>query len=130
ASPRIAALIEKVSRAADAPFNHVLLNRYRDGKDSMGYHADNEPELGRNPLIAALSLGATRRFRLERKGRRRTHHEVHLAHGSLLVMGGNVQHTWYHGVPKAAGCTDERINVTFRLLKGPPGWREPRPEAR
>lgn len=123
-SERTRSLLERAAGYAGGPFNHVLYNWYRDGRDNIGFHADNEPELGRNPLIASLSLGAVRRFRLERKGRRKTSRELLLAHGSLLVMGGTTQHHWYHAVPKAPGCTDGRINVTFRWLRGPPGWRE------
>lgn len=119
-----AELVARASADAGVPFNHVLFNRYRDGKDNMGFHADDEPELGRDPVIAALSLGAERRFVLWRKGKRRGRKiNVNLEHGSLLVMGGTIQHTWYHAVPKDAGCDRERINVTFRWLKGPPGTR-------
>jgi alkylated DNA repair dioxygenase AlkB len=122
----LAPVLAEVSAKCGVPFNHVVLNRYRDGKDNLGFHADDEPELGRCPVIAALSLGATRRFVLERKGRR-SKRNLRLGHGSLLVMGGTIQHTWYHGVPKDADCRRERINVTFRWLKGPPGWRESPP---
>lgn len=118
-------LTEQVIAEVGIPFNHVLLNRYRDGADRMGRHADDEPELGREPVIAALSLGATRRFRLEKKGKRVRRTQA-LANGSLLVMGGTMQHRWYHAVMREPGCTAERINVTFRLLRGPPGWRAPR----
>jgi alkylated DNA repair dioxygenase AlkB len=127
-SPRLAALLARVAQATQAEFNHVVVNRYRDGRDTIGFHADDEPELGRSPLIASISLGAVRRFVLERKGRRRSRKNLRLGHGSLLVMGGTCQHTWYHAVPKDAECQKERLNLTFRLLKGPPGWREPRPE--
>lgn len=128
---RTRALMERAAATAGGPFNHALFNWYRDGKDHIGFHADNEPELGRNPLIASLSLGAPRRFRLERKGRRHTRRDLELAHGSLLVMGGTLQHHWYHAVPRAAGVGG-RVNVTFRWMRGPPGWREwgPRPEGR
>jgi alkylated DNA repair dioxygenase AlkB len=106
-------------------FDHVLLNLYRDGRDSIGMHADNEPELGSNPPVAAVSLGATRRFVVQRKGKRRGKpRSIPLEHGSLLVMGGTMQHGWYHGVPKTRADVGERINVTFRRLRGPPGWRE------
>jgi alkylated DNA repair dioxygenase AlkB len=107
------------------PFNHVLLNRYRNGQDAMGMHADDEPELGWEPTIAALSLGVRRRFVLESKGAPRRKRTVELAHGSLFLMGGACQHRWYHGVPRQAAVREERINVTFRWLKGPPGWRTP-----
>ena len=122
APPVLAALVARVSSEVQVPFNHVLLNRYRDGQDHMGRHADDEPELGREPVIAALSLGASRRFRLEKKGKRVKRTQL-LANGSLLVMGGTMQHRWYHAVLKEPGCREERINVTFRWLKGPPGWR-------
>ena len=112
-------LTETVSEVVGQPFNHVMLNLYRDGRDHIGRHADNEPELGRNPTIAALSLGATRRFDLVRRGKPR-HHRVRLGHGSLLVMGGTIQHTWWHAVPKTARQDGVRINITFRWLSGPP----------
>jgi len=121
-SPTLAGLCHEVSAATGTHFNHLLLNRYRDGQDHIGYHADNEPELGRDPLIASLSLGARRRFLLKRKDHRRSK-RLSLEHGSLLVMGGTLQHTWRHAVPKMARCEEERINITFRRLMGPPGWR-------
>jgi alkylated DNA repair dioxygenase AlkB len=125
--PTLAALTERVNTATDTWFDHVLLNRYRDGRDSMGLHADDEPELGRCPVVAAVSLGVARRFVVQRKGRRRGRPtSLTLEHGSLLVMGGTMQHGWYHGVPKQPSVTGERINVTFRTLRGPPGFREPR----
>jgi alkylated DNA repair dioxygenase AlkB len=120
----LAQLTHAVSEAVGVPFNHVLGNRYRDGKDSMGWHADDERELGRQPVIAALSLGVGRKFMLHRKRNKRQKRHYTLSHGSLLVMGGACQHTWRHAVPKMTVVTDERINLTFRLLKGPPGWRE------
>jgi alkylated DNA repair dioxygenase AlkB len=122
--PALAALTEQVSAATGHTFNHVLLNRYRDGRDSIGFHADNEPELGRDPFVAAVSLGAERRFVIQRKGKRRGKpRTLRLAHGSLLVMGGTMQHHWYHAVPRERPPTAERINATFRILRGPPGWR-------
>src|SRR5688572_10385137 len=96
----------------------VLLNRYRDGRDSIGFHSDDEPELGINPVIASVTLGAERDFVLKhRKGEKWTRP---LSHGSLLVMGGTLQHHWKHGVAKAAGPVGERINLTFRLLLSAP----------
>ncbi len=129
APPILDALTERVIDEVGVPFNHVLLNRYRDGDDRMGRHADDEPELGREPVIAAVSLGARRRFRMEKKGSR-TRRTQNLADGSLLVMGGTMQHRWYHAVLKEPGSAEERINVTFRLLRGPPGWRAPREDRR
>ncbi|MCB9688781.1 MAG: alpha-ketoglutarate-dependent dioxygenase AlkB [Alphaproteobacteria bacterium] len=123
ATPTLDALTARVSEACGTTFNHVVVNRYRDGKDNIGRHADAEPELGWLPTIASLSLGARRKFVLARKGRRKSRH-LRLAHGSLLVMGGSLQHTWYHSVPKD-GSTEERLNLTFRTLIGPPGTRQP-----
>ena len=119
------ALMDEVSEAVGVSFNHVLLNRYRDGQDNMGMHADNEPELGKNPTIAAISLGVERWFVLmpKRKKANRFKKKFKLAHGSLLVMRGTMQHQWRHGLPKMGGVEGERINLTFRVLRGPPGWR-------
>jgi alkylated DNA repair dioxygenase AlkB len=115
----LAELRDLVSRAAGAPFNAVLLNLYRDGNDSMGMHSDDEPELGPNPTIASVSLGATRRFVLSPKTksvRRDGTYELELGHGSLLVMSGECQHRYRHGVPKAPSSLGERINLTFRRV--------------
>lgn len=107
----------RVERFANVPFNAVLLNYYRDGRDSMGMHADDEPELGKDPLIASLSLGATRRFvLLPRKGKDGAV-ELQLSHGSLLVMAGTTQHHYRHGLPKQRGA-GARINLTFRRVVG------------
>ncbi len=123
--PALVPLWEQVNQALDVPFNHVLLNRYRDGQDAMGYHADDEPELGYEPVIAAVTLGVRRKFVFKAKGKHKKTRTVELAHGSLLVMGGTCQHRYYHGVPRQPSVQEERINVTFRLLRGPPGWRPP-----
>lgn len=96
-------------------FNSVLCNLYRDGKDSMGWHADDEPELGDRPFIASLSFGAERRFRI----RHRKHHhtlDIPLQDGDLLLMGGELQRRWWHCVPKTVRPCDERINLTFRYV--------------
>ena len=116
-----AALLDRVIEHTGVPFNHVLLNRYRDGADSIGLHADDEPELGRDPVVATLSLGATRRFVVKP---RRKHlgpgHSIDVDHGSLLVMGGTCQRHYVHGVPRQAAATGERISLTFRrVLRAP-----------
>jgi alkylated DNA repair dioxygenase AlkB len=95
-------------------YNSVLLNLYRDGHDGMGWHADDEPELGRNPAIASVSLGATRRFKLRHR-RHKTVTTLDLGHGSLLSMAGLTQHRYVHAVPKTTRPVGERINLTFRL---------------
>lgn len=124
-SAALAAISERVVAAVGHSFNHVVVNRYRDGQDWIARHADNERELGYRPLIAALSLGAPRRFELYRKKGRRTERK-RLTHGSLLVMGGSCQHTWRHALPKDPSCQDERLNLTWRQLFGPPGWSRDR----
>lgn len=98
------------------PYNSVLLNLYRDGRDGMGWHADDEPELGPQPAIASLSLGATRRFRLRHRRHRDTGVTLDLAHGSLLLMAGATQRHYVHAVPKTARPVGERINLTFRYV--------------
>ena len=94
----------------------MLLNLYRDGRDGMGWHADDEPELGRDPVIASVSLGATRRFCLRHRRRRNLRLDLPLPHGSLLCMSGATQHHWVHALPKTAPPVGERINLTFRLV--------------
>ena len=126
-TPTIAALNARISELVGVPFNHVLFNRYRSGNDAMGFHADDEPELGHEPVIAALSVGVPRKFVMKPKRKKNYKKQVSLAHGSLLVMGGTMQHSWYHGVPRQLRVEEERVNITFRYVKGPPGWREARP---
>ncbi len=110
-----AALRRRIEDAAGAPMNSVLLNRYRDGHDSMGYHSDDEPELGRNPVVPSVSLGAERRFVLRHK-KTKERIEYRLQHGSLLVMGGTLQHFWEHALPKSREAVGQRINLTFRNI--------------
>jgi alkylated DNA repair dioxygenase AlkB len=101
-------------------FNSVLCNLYRDGRDSMGMHADKEPELGEAPLIASLSLGATRRFQLRHRRARDAELaklDLELSAGSLLIMRGSLQQHYRHGVPKQLGVSDPRINLTFRRIQ-------------
>ncbi len=107
----------QVEEATGGQFNSVLLNRYRDGRDSVAWHADDEPELGEAPLIASVSLGATRKFVLKHQdgSDRRAYW---LAHGSLLVMGGTLQHHYLHALPKTTAPVGERINLTFRWTVG------------
>jgi alkylated DNA repair dioxygenase AlkB len=107
------AIRRRVEQVAGAAFNGVLLNRYRDGNDSMGRHADAEAELGPNPVVASLSLGAVRTFVLRHRTSREKH-ALDLAHGSLLLMGGTLQHRWVHELPKTSEPVGERINLTFR----------------
>jgi alkylated DNA repair dioxygenase AlkB len=111
----LAAIRALVEAAAGQRFNSVLGNFYRDGQDSMGWHADQEPELGENPCIASLSLGQARRFRL-RHNRSGETLDLRLHSGSLLLMGGALQHHWRHCVPKTQAAQSARINLTFRMI--------------
>jgi alkylated DNA repair dioxygenase AlkB len=105
----------EVEAACQHRFNSVLANLYRNGRDSMGCHADDEKELGENPLIASLSFGAQRtlRFRHARLGHKL---DVPLAHGDFLIMAGELQHHWKHELPKTRKSNLPRINLTFRLI--------------
>jgi alkylated DNA repair dioxygenase AlkB len=112
------AVKERVDAAVGVRFNSVLANYYRDGRDSMGEHADDEPELGPEPdnvLIASLSLGARRRFLLRHKGSHALH-EFDLGDGNLLVMGGTTQRHFKHRVPRTAVPVGPRMNLTFRVV--------------
>jgi alkylated DNA repair dioxygenase AlkB len=110
------AIRELLRAECGTDFNGVLANFYRDGHDSMGWHADNEPELGVRPLIASLSLGATRRFVIRRRDNSAQQLAIELAHGSLLLMGGDTQLHYRHALPKTARAVGQRINLTFRRL--------------
>jgi alkylated DNA repair dioxygenase AlkB len=116
-SPRLAALRARVEAAAGQSFNSVLINHYRDGGDAMGMHADDEPELGENPVIASLSLGALRKFVVKGKKAADGGATLELGGGSLLVMAGTTQHHYRHGVPRQAG-RGARMNLTFRRILG------------
>jgi alkylated DNA repair dioxygenase AlkB len=97
-------------------FNTVLLNMYRHGDDAVGWHSDSEPELGMQPFIASLSLGASRDLILRRKDDNRRKITVSLAHGSLLKMSGELQRYWQHSLPRRRGVLSPRINLTFRYI--------------
>lgn len=114
--PATADLRDALVSETGCGFNCALLNLYRDGRDSMGWHADDEPELGPDPTIASVSLGASRRFVLRSKDDRRAKWEVVPEHGSLIVMRGDLQHHWQHQVPRTARPVGPRINLTFRKV--------------
>jgi len=117
-TPALSALRDRVASACGARLNSVLANLYRDGRDSMGWHSDNEPELGGQPVIASLSLGAVRRFRLKPRGDagRSDTHVIELGHGSLLRMAGDTQQRYVHDLPKTSAAVGPRINLTFRWV--------------
>lgn len=106
----------KIEPECDVLFNSVLLNLYRDGNDSISWHTDAEKELGKNPLIASVNFGASRKFQLRHKETKEKI-EIELKHGSLLIMKGELQHFWQHQVPKTKKVVRNRINLTFRLIK-------------
>jgi alkylated DNA repair dioxygenase AlkB len=118
-TPAVLDLKSRVEAAAGEHFNSVLLNLYRDGNDSMGLHADDEPELG--PVVGSVSLGAVRRFVLKprRRARTTTSHTLELGHGSLVVMDAATQAHWVHGIPKQPKVREARINLTFRQIQTP-----------
>ncbi len=115
-TPALQAIREKVERHCECAFNSVLANLYRDGKDSMGCHADDEKELGLNPVIASLSLGDERLFKLNHKISQEKL-AIALGHGDLLVMAGTLQHHWMHSVPLTKKLKTPRINLTFRMIR-------------
>jgi alkylated DNA repair dioxygenase AlkB len=120
-TPGLARIRERLVARTGHPFNAVLANYYRDGRDSVGWHSDDERELGprrEDIAIASLSLGATRRFALRHResGERRT---IALTDGSLLVMRGLTQQHWRHALPKTAARVGPRLNLTFRIIERP-----------
>ncbi|AXG70181.1 2OG-Fe(II) oxygenase superfamily protein [Kordia sp. SMS9] len=115
-TPLLADLKQQVDQTCEVNFTTMLLNYYRDGKDSNGWHADNEKELGVNPIIASLSFGQERYFHLKHRTDKTLKHKILLQHGSLLVMKGETQHKWLHQIPKTAKPIQGRINSTFRII--------------
>ncbi|MBX7194531.1 MAG: alpha-ketoglutarate-dependent dioxygenase AlkB [Sandaracinaceae bacterium] len=120
-TPGLSSLRDAVEELVGVRFDCVLVNHYRSGDDAMGWHADDEPELGpaapRDVLIASLSLGAPRRFVLRHRRRTKERRELSLGEGSLLVMGGATQHRYQHAVPRTAKPVGPRTNLTFRLIR-------------
>nr|WP_046759131.1 alpha-ketoglutarate-dependent dioxygenase AlkB [Kordia jejudonensis] len=116
-TPTLLHLKNSVDTICNADFTTMLLNYYRDGKDSNGWHADNEKELGTNPIIASLSFGQERFFHLKHRTDKTLKHKLLLQHGSLLVMKGETQHKWLHQIPKTAKPIQGRINITFRIIR-------------
>ncbi|MBA21844.1 MAG: alpha-ketoglutarate-dependent dioxygenase AlkB [Flavobacteriales bacterium] len=116
-SPILLHILLKIKTVEQYEFTSVLLNKYRDGKDSNGWHSDDEKELGINPIIASVSLGAERFFHLRHKKIKKERHKIKLAHGSLLIMGGEMQHYWQHQIAKSQKQIDPRINLTFRKIR-------------
>lgn len=108
---------EKIEKVSQLEFTTCLLNLYRNGQDSNGWHADDEKELGEFPQIASVSFGATRKFKMRRKDHHKEKFELNLNHGSLILMLGKTQAYWQHQIPKTQKEIDERINLTFRIIE-------------
>lgn len=115
-TPKLQTLQVLLSGYTGIHFTHCLANLYRDGSDSMGWHADDEPELGKNPVIASLSFGGKRNFQLKHKSRDMKY-QLELEHGSLLLMAGTTQEYWKHQLPKTSKPVPPRVNLTFRVIK-------------
>jgi len=116
-TPVLETIRDSVERITGCSFNSVLLNLYRHGRDSIGMHADDEKELGPRPTIASISLGCERVFDMRRKDGSGSSVHIPLSHGSLLVMAGDTQRNWLHGIAKTRDQVGERINLTFRSTK-------------
>lgn len=115
-TPTLLQIKQNIEDICGILFNTVLLNLYRDGNDSNGWHSDNEKELGKHPYIASLSLGATRMFHLKHKYDPNHNYKLPLTNGSLLVMKDATQEYWKHQIPKTKKLVTPRINLTFRQL--------------
>lgn len=107
---------DKIETVVKEEFNTVLLNLYRNGNDSNGWHSDDEKELGLNPIIASVSFGAKRYFQFKSKKDSKKTYKLTLGHGSLLLMAGTTQHFWHHQLPKTKMVQEPRINLTFRKI--------------
>ncbi len=116
-TPTLKLIKSKVEEILEVTFNTVLLNLYRDGKDSVSWHSDDELELGENPIIASVSFGAVRRFSLKHKISKDYKIDLDLPNGSLLLMKGETQHFWQHQIAKTSKSVQPRINLTFRMIK-------------
>ena len=118
--PALASLRARIDQASGVAMNSVLANLYRSGQDAMGWHSDDEPELGARPVIASLSLGGTRRFRFRHRRDHSKTFALELPHGSLLLMSGDTQANWQHALPRTARPVAPRLNLTFRRIHAEP----------
>lgn len=119
-TPELLQIKNRIEAVAGVQFNSVLLNLYRDGNDSVGWHCDDEKELGINPVIASVSFGETRTFKFRNLADKKLVEKVELSNGSFVLMTGETQHKWEHTIPKVTTKTrtiGERINLTFRVIK-------------
>jgi len=116
--PALEEVRARVEAAVGAPFNSVLANLYRDGADSMGWHTDDDYPHGGQPMIASVSLGATRRFRFRHRVDKARTCTIELEPGSLLVFDGEARADWQHALPRTARPVGPRINLTYRFMTG------------
>ncbi|WP_422107755.1 alpha-ketoglutarate-dependent dioxygenase AlkB family protein [Winogradskyella sp.] len=115
-TPVLQSIKKEVEKVSEAKFNTLLINLYRNGNDSNGWHADNEKELGKNPIIASVSFGQIRPFHFKHRTLKDHRYKLNLGHGSLLLMKGEMQHYWLHQIAKTKKNIEPRINLTFRNL--------------
>jgi len=115
-SENLVLIKERIQPYIETKINSVLLNLYRDEKDGVAWHSDDEPELGRTPTIASVSFGQEREFQLKHKKISSLRHSMILPHGSLLIMSGSTQRHWQHQIPKRTKRMEPRINLTFRTV--------------
>lgn len=115
-TPHLLFIRQQIEAASRHSFNSALLNYYRDGKDSVGWHRDNEKSLGPNPVVASISFGAARTFHFRHYSDKALKQKLVLTHGSFLLMAGATQHNWLHGILKEPAITSGRINITFRNI--------------
>lgn len=115
-TPELFEIQQKLNIQTGENFTHCLANFYRDGNDSMGWHSDDESALGKDPVIASVSLGGVRNFHLKHKNIKDQRCKLDLEHGSLLLMAGSTQHFWKHQLPKTKKQVAPRINLTFRTI--------------
>ncbi|MBC7428487.1 MAG: alpha-ketoglutarate-dependent dioxygenase AlkB [Bacteriovorax sp.] len=116
-TPVLLEIKKKIEAVAGVKFTGALLNFYRDEKDSMGWHKDDEKELGKNPVIGSVSFGASRTFKFQNIKNKEGQVTVDLTSGSFLLMSGETQHHWKHSIPKRTKPLGARINITFRIIK-------------
>ena len=118
-TPELQSIKQRIESLVKIKFNSVLINFYRDGKDRVAWHSDDEKELGQNPVIGSISLGERRRFKLRHRKHKENglNHEIMLENGSLLLMTGPTQHHWMHEIPRTAKTIGSRINLTFRIIR-------------
>ena len=117
-TPILSEIKSRVEEVSGVTFNSVLLNYYRNERDSVSWHSDDEPELGKAPIIGSVSLGDARTFQLRHKSDKSLTISKELPHGSYLKMAGSTQHHWLHQIPKRTRKIGPRINLTFRIIQG------------